>query len=404
MTGPFPLMQLPKRVIYVDDDAKLLDILRMTMPREMSRAFHTTAEAAHQSLAMEADYWRGIGKVLARASDRRIDGLGEAELYVQSYFRDWRRFHLTGVLIVDYMMPGMNGLELLRRLGACPSRRVLLTGQADADVAVEAFNSGLIQKFIPKSTPNLYKELRRVADEMHMDVCQHLGQLLRPTLTDAQVELLHEPAVIQALWAKVVEQDWLEFVVVGEPFGLLGMSHDGPLQWLQLETKDSLRQLSLTAGELGFSEADASAIARAEVVPVGEMRLQLQLPDVAQLVPLDQLTEHPALWSAEVDLAMEVLTAAHYGLEDVRTPEEQMRALLRDVEHADRASGLRLSPDAEAGLRNALSSLLATAKLSKIHAQALVATLDSMQLPPAIAATINASLSSAGLKGVPGGH
>lgn len=404
MTGTFPLVHLPKRVVYVDDDGRMLDILRMTMPRDNSRAFHTTAEAAHQALAMEADYWRGISKLLARAHEQRTAGLGEAEFFVQSYFQDWRRFHLTSVLIVDYMMPGMNGLDLLRRLGSCPSRRVLLTGEADAAVAVEAFNSGLIQKFIPKTTPNLYKELRRFADEMHLDVSQHLGHLLRATLTDEQVSLLHEPAVIKALWGKVAELDWLEYVVVGEPFGLLGMGHEGQLQWLQLETESSLRQLSRTAGELGFSEADARAISRAEVVPVGELSMQLHLPDVARLASLDQLTEHPSLWCAEVDLPVDVLAAVNYGVDDVRTPEEQMRALLRDVEHADRASGLGVSPGSEAGLGTALSSLVATAKLSKIHAQALVATMQAAQLPPALAATINASLSSAGLKGAPGGN
>jgi len=403
MTAIFPFVYLPKRVVYVDDDGRMLDILRMTMPRETAREFHNSGEAAYQALSMEAEYWSGINKILARAHDRRTESLGEAELYVQSYFNDWRRFHLTGVLIVDYTMPGMNGLELIRRLGACPSRRVLLTGEADEKVAVDAFNSGLIQKFIPKNTPNLYKEVRRYSDEMHLEVCQHLGHLVRSTLTEEQVALLHDPAVIKALWAKVDELDWLEYVVVGEPFGLLGMGHHGPLQWLQLETDASLRQLSQTAAELGYSEADARAIGRAEAVPVSELLMQLHLPEHTELVPLDDLCAHPSVWCAQFDLEAEVLAAGDYGLDDVRTPEEQMRALLRDVKHADRAAAQGLSPGAQAGLGNAISSLLATARLSKIHAQALVSTMQTMPMDRALEATINAALSSAGLKAAPGG-
>ena len=40
-----------------------------------------------------------------------------------------------------------------------PGSRVLLTGQADEQVAVRAFNRGLIDQFIAKQTPDISRRL-----------------------------------------------------------------------------------------------------------------------------------------------------------------------------------------------------------------------------------------------------
>ncbi len=56
--------------------------------------------------------------------------------------------HPVDVVISDYRMPGMNGLELLKRLKATrpETTRILLTSHADASSAIEAINEvGLFQ-------------------------------------------------------------------------------------------------------------------------------------------------------------------------------------------------------------------------------------------------------------------
>lgn len=386
MTGSFPLVLLPKRVVYVDDDGRMLDILRMTMPKKTSREFIGSPDAALQTLSQEAQYWRAVERLLAR-------GGGSANLYASSYFTDWRRFHLTEVLIVDYAMPGLTGLELVRRLEAFPARRILLTGEADAEVAVQAFNAGLIQRFIPKSTPNLHKEITRSADEMHMSLCNHFGQLLHRDLSQEQIELLLEPSVIKGLTAKVEELEWMEYVVVGSPFGLLGMSQTGPLQWLQLDTSESLKDLSTALAESGYSGVDIQAAAMCTATPVREIRQQLGLPDDRELVPTDVISDVPELLGAVIDLPLEVVTARDYGVDDIRTPAELMRCLLRDVFVASQREGDR------SGLDEAIANLVSTATLSQIHSQALTASLPGARLPPEIAAQVEAQVSIGIIRG-----
>jgi len=395
MTTRFPLVLLPKRVIYVDDQGGFLDILRKTMPKRLSREFIDQPNAALQALLQETTYWCGVESLLSRAHEFRSDGEGEAPLYVKLYFQDWRRFHLTGVLIVDYAMPGLDGVELLKQLDHSPARRVLLTGAADAEVAVKAFNSGLIQKFIPKSTPNLFKEIASCSDEMHLSVCEHMGHLIRSTLRTDQIELLHEPRVVRGLQSKVEELNWIEYVVVGQPFGLLGMAHSGPLQWLQLETPDSLRELAEAAEELEYPPADVKAIRDFTALAPREIRQQLQVHDNRQLVVTDAICTAPDVFAAVIDLPLKVMTAQEYGVDDIRSPDELMRSLLRDVQLAHRIQVDADHDSAREAFTEALSHLAATGALSEFHGQALHAAMAGMRIQGELAALVEAAVSAA---------
>jgi serine phosphatase RsbU (regulator of sigma subunit) len=59
------------------------------------------------------------------------------------------------VVVSDYMMPGMNGIELLRHVKQTnpDTIRMMLTGSADMTTAISAVNEGSIYKFHPKPCP-----------------------------------------------------------------------------------------------------------------------------------------------------------------------------------------------------------------------------------------------------------
>ncbi len=74
------------------------------------------------------------------------------------------------VIISDYQMPGMNGLEFLRQVReqAPDAVRVLLTGQADMEGAIAAVNEGHLFQFLLKPCPaELLREVVSSAIRQH---------------------------------------------------------------------------------------------------------------------------------------------------------------------------------------------------------------------------------------------
>ena len=58
----------------------------------------------------------------------------------------------VAVIVTDYRMPGMTGVELLRRSqeAAPDALRIVLTAYTDVDSLMDAINTGHIYHFVPK--------------------------------------------------------------------------------------------------------------------------------------------------------------------------------------------------------------------------------------------------------------
>jgi CheY-like chemotaxis protein len=156
-------------------------------------------------------------------------------------------------------MPGMDGLQVLSELGDWPGARVLLTGQADEQVAVRAFNRGLIDQFIPKQTQDISRRLVEAVEHLLFSSHARHAQIWRSTLTQEQNALLRAPGV-DAWLESFVTKHWVEHVVIGAPFGVLGMDAAGKVAWLQLETRQGLEALSEVAEVAGVAAADLAEI------------------------------------------------------------------------------------------------------------------------------------------------
>ncbi|PKN09406.1 MAG: histidine kinase [Deltaproteobacteria bacterium HGW-Deltaproteobacteria-8] len=88
------------------------------------------------------------------------------------------------VVISDYSMPVMNGVDMLRviRHGSPDTVRVLLTGHADLDVAIQAVNESSIFRLLTKPCPP--ETIEKVLDDAfrHFDLITAERELLEKTL------------------------------------------------------------------------------------------------------------------------------------------------------------------------------------------------------------------------------
>ncbi len=338
----FPLLLLPRRVMHVDDDQEHLAMYQMlagsierTNPSDVPAAeFVHTPGYALNALKLERPYWRALEETLSRLVRSRQDHPMDAAAALQHHFRDWRRFRVSTVVVMDYKMPGMSGLQILAELGPSPASKVMLTGQADRNIGIDALNRPLIHKFVEKSVPDLVSVVQTSYDDMHVAACERLSPLVRPLLAQPQQEVLQDEQVATALWKIVHELKWVEHLVIGQPFGLIGTTEEGPLQFLQLETPASARELADVVADRGYPADVAQQVATGSLIAMDDVlgQLGVKLPDT--MVASSVLTERPLVRWALQSLPVEFVSRAEYGLDSIFTVDGLMQAQLRNVRMA----------------------------------------------------------------------
>ncbi|SFC16506.1 Response regulator receiver domain-containing protein [Polaromonas sp. OV174] len=279
----FALYRRPGGVVFLDDDAAYLEMLADVLPpdwyvRLFLRPVECIAQLLEEPPRREADAWRQQEIV-----NRWRDGVALIPQILQ-YWREDKaaRFALTRVCVVDYSMPAMSGLRVLSELTDWSGARILLTGRVDEQLAVSAFNRGLIEQFIPKQTPEIRLHLSQ-AIQSQLDLAdERLQQTWRATLTREQHALLCEPAIAQALDQLSISQGWIEHVVLGWPFGVLALDRQGGASWLQLTLAEQLPALAAMAAALGWDAATVQDIRNGKRLLDLELQQALGEPHQAQ--------------------------------------------------------------------------------------------------------------------------
>ena len=257
-TMSFPLYRRPGAVVFLDDDLDYLEMLAEVMPDNwfvhlMLRPVACIDMLLEETTFRELDMWR---------QQEIINCWRDGTALIPQILKYWRedgiaRFTLTQVCVVDYSMPAMNGLKVLDALTHWSGSRILLTGRADEQLAVSAFNDGLIQQFIPKQSPDIRERLTDAIQVLlHKSNLRH-DQTWRATFSRTQNLLLNDPLISAELEKLAVKQGWVEHIAIGAPFGILALDAMAQAMWLQLEPADRLPELAEMAESQGY---DASTV------------------------------------------------------------------------------------------------------------------------------------------------
>ena len=277
----FLLYRRPGGLVFLDDDRDCLEMLGEVMPadwyiRLLLRPIACIDLLQQEIASREAD---------ARAQQEIVNRWHEGALLIPQILQYWRadgaaRFALTQVAVVDYAMPAMSGLRVLGELTRWPGARILLTGRVDEQLAVSAFNRGLINQFISKQSPDIRLRLTTAIQDLRQHPDQRHQQIWCATLSPAQHALLCEPLMAQSLEDLMRRQGWIEHVVIGAPFGVLALNAQGGVQWLQLEYTENLQKMAEMALSQGWDAATAQDIRTGKKLI--DRQLQLALGDSHQ--------------------------------------------------------------------------------------------------------------------------
>lgn len=154
-------------VVAVDDDTQFLESLTYRFRNKINlKTFSSPTSALNYVMSnLESPVW-SILRNNRIHSDTSMDEPGlRVDLPDLMRLADVQaRPQQVTVVVVDYAMPEMDGLEFFKKLSQTPLKKILLTGKAGLDVAVTAFNSGLIDTFQKKGDYDVGKKL---IDDIH---------------------------------------------------------------------------------------------------------------------------------------------------------------------------------------------------------------------------------------------
>lgn len=296
------LFQRPGAVLFLDDDPDYLEMLGMVVPAQTQVELYSRPSGFLARMQSEPARWEADAAQQLQMIDRWRQGQPLLPQVLRYWATQPERYRLAQICVVDYAMPGTDGLSVLNTLLDWPGSRVLLTGQADEQIAIQAFNNGLIDQFVPKQatdiTRHLLGVLRRLAQAPH----PRLNTLWRAVLRPHQISLLQIPSVAQ--WLRdYTHHQWVEYVVLGEPFGLLGLDARGGAHWLQLEPTASLADLAELAASAALGMDVVQAVRDGRRLAAVELHQQLGLRGAVRTAPATSIGEDGLLMAAAFTLA-----------------------------------------------------------------------------------------------------
>lgn len=314
-SGPqrLSLYHRPGSVALLDDVPDYLEMLVASLPRHWNLEPFLNPQSFVSYLQQEpprweADFW---------SQQKIVEAWHRGRPLVPQILEYWvttpERFALTKVCVVDQLMPAMTGLQALDELVDWPGHRILLTGAFDEGLATQAFNRGLIDQFIGKQTEKLASHLAAAIQMLMARPNARFHQIWAATLTPRQSAILRDPRVADDL-ARFAASTFVEWVVIGDPFGILGISETGVPTWLQLEPTSGLGDLAEWAADRGVSDEDVRHIQAGRCLYDRDLGLAMPDANPLSVTPAFAIGDAGTLWAAihRIDAAVTAPAALSY--------------------------------------------------------------------------------------------
>ena len=187
-------IHIPFAVLLVDDDEDVLANLASVIRQRLLNNTVLTASSTVTALTLleaQALDTRELVPLIAGDVDCASDGLS-----MLAGFEVHRRCQeRIGIVVLDYAMPGMTGIELAASAPCRHLSKMLLTGQASPAEAIAGFNADVIDRFVRKDDPGAIELLLNYLQELqeallapiNSAALSSLGQYALPFLGNADV-------------------------------------------------------------------------------------------------------------------------------------------------------------------------------------------------------------------------
>lgn len=234
----------PIKVIFLDDNKEFLDALVLGLDNKINMYTDTNPLNVIKMIDNQKEF--SIQEVTNLPKNLNLDLAGDCLIgfdisKLTNILYDPTRFDNIALIVIDHEMPEMNGIEFCNKLKEDKILKVMLTAAADKDTAINAFNNGLINKFLLKTSKDLYSELSRVIK----DLTFQYFKILSNNIIDSSASLskIFKNHIYQKLFNKTLEEsNAIEYYLVDSSGSILFLDDLGKPTWLVIKSNDEINE------------------------------------------------------------------------------------------------------------------------------------------------------------------
>ena len=173
---------------------------------------------------------------------------------IHSQIYDINRFSKVSAVIVDYSMPGIDGVELCSKILDPNIQRLLLTGVADEKVAIDAFNNGHINRFTRKSSPDIVEELTQSINRAVQQYFSVYTSDLMKHLPMKDMNNLRDPILANFFYGTCLNRNYIEYYMLDTFGSYLFLREDGQANLLSVMPESEVDRII----EIGIDSEEIS--------------------------------------------------------------------------------------------------------------------------------------------------
>jgi CheY-like chemotaxis protein len=252
----------PITIVFLDDSPSFLDSLKMELQPQGGDQFEFFTNQntainyikAHQENLTDS-ILNIIDKNEMDLTSDHVVGFDISNIY--KIARKKSRFSVVGVAVIDYEMPDQNGLIVCQKLNQVAVRKLLLTAMDDQATVIEAFNDGVVDKYLRKQSTTLPEQIMHSLEFLKQRYFAKLSHTLVECLGERLVSLWQN-LKYQALFNEIKNQaNAIEYYLLDSSGSYLFLDAQANPYWLVIR---SAAELAEQAQLLNSMDVDASVV------------------------------------------------------------------------------------------------------------------------------------------------
>lgn len=202
------------------------------------------------------------------------------------------------VLLIDYHMPEINGIEFLSKITHLPMKKILITGDNDYKVAVDAFNNGIIDAYLRKDDPNFIDKVETMIADLEW---KYFTELSDPILDIPDFDYFSNKSIITTFRKFIEDNNIIAFSLINIYGDFEAIDKNNKKYHILIRKKSQLIELSRIAEEDHGSSHTIDSLKNATSIPFFNSIDPWQIPANewdAYLQPTTGMLNEPNLvWS-----------------------------------------------------------------------------------------------------------